>query len=74
MPAFNPRAGFSPNCSAVRVQTEHCACTVADIKNRQKDKIRIKRYFFMALRVRLQVTTKSKILLQPYEINGSLTD
>jgi hypothetical protein len=28
----------------------------------------------MALRVRLQVTTKSKILLQPYEINGSLTD
>jgi hypothetical protein len=28
----------------------------------------------MALRVRLQVTTKSKIPLQPYEINGSLTD
>ena len=25
---FNPWAGFSPNCKAVFVQTEHCAITV----------------------------------------------
>ena len=30
MPAFNPRAGFSPNCCAVLVQTEHWAFTLLE--------------------------------------------
>ena len=28
MPLFMPCAGFSPNCCAVLVQSEHCAVTV----------------------------------------------
>lgn len=27
IPVFIPSAGFSPNCCAVLVQMEHCACT-----------------------------------------------
>ena len=33
MPAFNPFAGFSPNCCAVLVQIEHCARAGEKMKN-----------------------------------------
>lgn len=40
MPAFKFFAGFSPNCAAVRVQTEHCAvaekCSAVSAQKRRR--------------------------------------
>ena len=36
MPAFNPRAGFSPSCCAVLVQIEHCACESMETRVKRK--------------------------------------
>ena len=48
MPAFRPRAGFSPSCDAVLVQIEHCAdatVVIATSTNINRD---IKNNFFIA--------------------------
>src|SRR4051794_6512815 len=46
MPEFSPFAGFSPNCEAVFVQIEHCACTLLTVaKEKNKTTANIIRHF-----------------------------
>lgn len=48
MPAFNPLAGFSPNCWAVRVQMEHCAVLSAGrCSNKMRENIKTVNHFFI---------------------------
>lgn len=44
MPEFNPFAGFSPNCCAVRVHTEHWASTLTEESRKVKNKKKKNKY------------------------------
>ena len=59
MPAFSPLAGFSPNCCAVRVHTEHWADAVTALARDKKKITKIKLHFLIPF-INLQVTPKLK--------------
>lgn len=57
IPALRFDAGFSPNCCAVRVQIEHCACAGKEEKTNAKAKIRKRKIlFFIRLSGGVKVT------------------